>query len=61
VANFALFKKRMPVNQGIRTYQLSNSGERVSKWTGADYAKGLFAILDDFTAIRRCWGGTEPG
>ena len=23
---FALFKKRMPVNRGIRLYQLSNSG-----------------------------------
>lgn len=29
--------------------------ERASKWTGEDYAKGLFAILDDFAAIRRCW------
>ncbi len=29
--------------------------ERASKWTGEDYVKGLFAILDDFATIRRCW------
>jgi hypothetical protein len=29
---FALFKKRMPVNRGIRPYQLLKSGGRGASW-----------------------------
>jgi len=32
---------------------------RSSKWTGQDYVKGMFSILDEFEAIRRCWNSTE--
>lgn len=28
---------------------------RATKWTTQDYVKGLFSILDEFEAIRRCW------
>ncbi len=29
---------------------------RASQWSGEDYAKGVFSILDEFARIRRCWG-----
>lgn len=32
---------------------------RASQWTGQDYIKGVFAILDEFSAIRRCWSNTK--
>jgi glycosyltransferase involved in cell wall biosynthesis len=28
---------------------------RANSWTAKDYIKEIFAILDDFEAIRRCW------
>ncbi|NMG10050.1 glycosyltransferase family 1 protein [Brasilonema sp. UFV-L1] len=32
---------------------------RASKWTGKDYVKGVFSLLDEFAAIRRCWSRTN--
>jgi glycosyltransferase involved in cell wall biosynthesis len=32
---------------------------RASQWTGQDYIKGVFAILDEFAAIRRCWSNSK--
>lgn len=29
--------------------------ERSSRFTGKDFVKGIFAILDEFEPIRRCW------
>ena len=29
--------------------------ERARRFTGSDFAKGLFALLDEFQPIRRCW------
>ena len=29
--------------------------ERAMKWTGQDYVKGVFSILDELESIRRCW------
>jgi len=33
--------------------------ERATKWTGKDYVKSVFSILDEFAAIRRCWSSTN--
>jgi glycosyltransferase involved in cell wall biosynthesis len=33
--------------------------ERARRFTGRDFAKGLFALLDEFESIRRCW--SAPG
>ena len=41
MANFALFKKRMPVNQGDNYYQLSNSGQIL---TLEDTPEDLFTV-----------------
>lgn len=32
---------------------------RASQWTTQDYIKGIFSILDEFAAIRRCWSSTN--
>jgi glycosyltransferase involved in cell wall biosynthesis len=29
--------------------------ERASRWTGRDFVKGVFSILDDFELVRHCW------
>ncbi|PYX59895.1 MAG: hypothetical protein DMG76_04265 [Acidobacteria bacterium] len=29
--------------------------ERAHQFTSEDFVKGLFALLDEFEAIRRCW------
>jgi glycosyltransferase involved in cell wall biosynthesis len=29
--------------------------ERARRFTGRDFAKGLFSLLDDFEPVRRCW------
>ena len=29
---------------------------RASRFTGRDYVRGVFRILDEFEPIRRCWG-----
>lgn len=52
-------------------YQLYNSPElrqtlvqrgleRAAQWTGQDYIKSVFSILDDFQSIRRCWSSEQP-
>lgn len=30
--------------------------ERARRFTGRDFAKGLFSLLDEFEPVRRCWG-----
>jgi glycosyltransferase involved in cell wall biosynthesis len=34
--------------------------ERARRFTGADFAKGLFELLDEFQAVRRCWSANPP-
>lgn len=34
--------------------------ERAYRWTGQDYVKGVFSILDELEPIRRCWSSKEP-
>ncbi len=34
--------------------------KRASRFTGEDFVKGVFAILDEFEPIRRCWSHTAP-
>lgn len=29
---------------------------RSTKWTSKDFVRGVFAALDDFARVRRCWG-----
>jgi glycosyltransferase involved in cell wall biosynthesis len=38
--------QKMLINRGL---------ERAQKWTGQDFVRGVFSILDEFEAVRRCW------
>jgi glycosyltransferase involved in cell wall biosynthesis len=29
--------------------------KRAQTWTGQDFVRGIFSMLDEFEAIRRCW------
>jgi glycosyltransferase involved in cell wall biosynthesis len=40
----------------LRRTLIQRGFERAIKWTGEDYVRSVFAILDEFEPIRRCWG-----
>ncbi len=39
----------------LRRTLVQRGFERAVKWTGEDYVRSVFAILDEFEPIRRCW------
>ncbi len=39
----------------LRSILIRNGFERARKWTGQDYVRGIFSILDEFESIRYCW------
>jgi glycosyltransferase involved in cell wall biosynthesis len=41
---------------GLREALVRKGLARAHAWTGRDFVKGVFSILDEFAAIRRCWG-----
>jgi len=43
-------------NETIRKTLVRRGKDRSLKFTGPDYVKGVFKILDDFESIRNCWG-----
>ncbi|AFY34231.1 glycosyltransferase family 1 protein [Calothrix sp. PCC 7507] len=44
----------------LRQTLIQRGAKRAAKWTGKDYIQGVFSILDEFQAIRRCWSNTKP-
>ncbi|MFZ5910095.1 MAG: glycosyltransferase family 4 protein [Chloroflexota bacterium] len=34
---------------------IEHGRQRASQWTSKEFVRGVFAILDDFESIRRCW------
>ena len=38
-----------------RSRMIERGRTRAQAWTAADYVRGIFAILDEFESIRRCW------
>ena len=42
----------------LRQILIHRGLERATKFTGEDFVKGVFAILDEFEPIRRSWGST---
>lgn len=55
----ALAIKSLYDDPGLRQAIVQRGLARASQWTGQDYVKGIFSILDDFEGIRRCWSSTE--
>src|SRR6266498_2119709 len=39
----------------LRQKLVRQGRERASQWTGTDYVKGVFSILDGFELVRHCW------
>lgn len=43
-------------SNAILREQLITAGyERAEKWTSPDFIRGIFTVLDEFEAIRKCW------
>jgi glycosyltransferase involved in cell wall biosynthesis len=55
----ALAVKSIWEDINLRQTLIQRGYKRAHEWTTKDYVKGLFSILDDFEAIRRCWSITQ--
>ncbi|MBD2775932.1 glycosyltransferase family 4 protein [Iningainema tapete] len=51
----ALAIKSLWDDKTLRQNLIQRGLVRATKWTTQDYVKGIFSILDEFEAIRRCW------
>lgn len=40
----------------LRRTHMQRGFERASRWTGQDFVRSVFSILDEFEPVRRCWG-----
>ncbi|MBD1924492.1 glycosyltransferase family 4 protein [Microcoleus sp. FACHB-831] len=56
----AMAIKSLYDNPELRSTLVQRGLERASRWTGGDYMKSIFSILDEFKLIRRCWSSEEP-
>jgi len=48
--------KNLHDKPNLREDLIYRGSKRASIWTGKDFVRGVFSILDEFEAIRRCWG-----
>lgn len=39
----------------LRKTLIERGSKRAQQWTGQDFVRGIFSVLDEFEAIRRCW------
>ena len=39
----------------LRQTLVERGRARAARWTALDFVRGVFAILDEFEAVRRCW------
>jgi glycosyltransferase involved in cell wall biosynthesis len=39
----------------LRNTLIERGSKRAQQWTGQDFVRHIFSILDEFEAIRRCW------
>jgi glycosyltransferase involved in cell wall biosynthesis len=42
-------------NPSLRAELIAKGQTRAKRFTSADYVRGLFKIMDEFEAVRRCW------
>ncbi len=47
--------KRIHDDKALRDLMVCRGLKRASSWTSRDFVRGMFAILDDFEPVRRCW------
>ena len=46
----------LSVDPDARAAMIARGKVRAAEWTGKDFIKGVFGVLDDFEPIRRAWG-----
>ena len=46
---------RLRQDKSTRELLRERGKQRACSWTGADYIRGVFSMLDEFESIRRCW------
>lgn len=51
----ALAVKSLVEDSVLRQKKIERGLIRATQWTAKDYIKAVFAVIDDFEAIRRCW------
>lgn len=56
----ALAIKSLYDDPALRQTLVQRGLERAAKWTGDDFVKSVFSILDEFESVRRCWSSTGP-
>ena len=56
----ALAIKSLRDRPELRSTLVQRGLERASRWTGQDYIKGVFSILDELERVRRCWNREAP-
>jgi glycosyltransferase involved in cell wall biosynthesis len=44
---------------GLRETLVQKGLARASAWTGRDFVRGVFSILDEFAPVRRCWAAPK--
>ena len=47
--------KRLRDDTALRDRMRAEGRRRAESWTGNDYIRGVFGIIDDFEMVRRCW------
>jgi len=47
--------RHLAQNPQERPRMIAQGQERARSWTATDYVRDIFAILDEFASIRRCW------
>ncbi len=43
-------------DSALRQKLIHRGKERTAKWSGEDWVKSVFTIIDEFHCVRRCWG-----
>ena len=56
----ALAVKSLHDDPTLRQTLVQRGLERASKWTGEDFVKAVFSVLDEFEPVRRSWSSAEP-
>lgn len=54
----ALAVKSLYDDPALRQTLVQRGLERAAKWTGEDFVKSVFSILNEFEPVRRCWSNT---
>ena len=43
-------------NDSLRRTLVEQGRARAERWTAKEFVRGVFAALDEFEPVRRCWG-----